>query len=131
MHMQLQQKTEETEALATENKELQSVVAGYKKALEEVERAQRDVEAKHLAEIENLRAVHSLELSNLQARHRQKLQEATLQNDEKLLSRRRESHFIRPATATTPQQENATADFLQYIDAFYSSTLHLTAQNKA
>ncbi|KAJ8575039.1 hypothetical protein ON010_g4175 [Phytophthora cinnamomi] len=105
MHMQLQQKTEETEALATENKELQSVVAGYKKALEEVERAQRDVEAKHLAEIENLRAVHSLELSNLQARHRQKLQEATLQNDEKLLSRRRESHFIRPATATTRQEE--------------------------
>ncbi|GMF33311.1 unnamed protein product [Phytophthora fragariaefolia] len=93
MHLQLQQKTEETKKLAIENKELRSVIAGYKKALEEAERAQRDIEAKHLAEIENLRAVHSLELSNLQARHRQKLQEAALQNDEKLFSRRRESLF--------------------------------------
>ncbi|KAE8886764.1 hypothetical protein PF003_g29214 [Phytophthora fragariae] len=134
IHLQLQQKTEEAETLATENKELQSLVVGYKIALEEAERNQRDMEAKHLAEIENLQPVHSLELSNLQTRHRQKIQEVTLQNDEKLLSRRRESHLIRPAaSSSTPQHENsdANADFLQYIDAFYSSTLHLTAQNKA
>lgn len=75
-------------------------MAGYKKALEEAERKEHDVETKHLAEIENLRAVHSLELSNLQARHHQKLQELTLQNDEKLFSRRRENHFDRPASSS-------------------------------
>ncbi|EGZ20683.1 hypothetical protein PHYSODRAFT_328767 [Phytophthora sojae] len=133
MHLQLKQKTEETEALATENRELRSLVAGYTKALEEAERRQRDIEAKHLAEIENLRAVHSLELSNLQAKHRQKLQEVALQNDETLISRRRESFLLRPAASSASQHEvaDANADFLQYIDAFYSSTLHLTAQNKA
>ncbi|KUF91677.1 xyloglucan-specific endo-beta-1 [Phytophthora nicotianae] len=99
MHQQLQVKTEETEALAADNKELRALVTGYKKALEEAERNQRDIEAKHLAEIENLRAVHSLELSDLQARYRQKLEEVTMQNDEKLLSRRRQNNCIRHAHA--------------------------------
>ncbi|OWZ19091.1 WEE/WEE1 protein kinase [Phytophthora megakarya] len=127
MRQQLEMKTEETEALATENKELRALVAGFKKSLDETERNQRDIEARHLAEIENLRAVQSLELSDLQSRHRQKIKEVTLQNDEKLFSRRRENQFVR-----TPQIANAdgNSDFLQYIDDFYSATLHLTAQNK-
>ncbi|KAL3668296.1 hypothetical protein V7S43_006389 [Phytophthora oleae] len=90
MHQKLQAKTDETEALATENKELRTLIEGYKKTLDEADRNQRDIQAKHLAEVENLRAVHSLELSNLKTRHQQKLQEVALQNDEKLL-RRRES----------------------------------------
>ncbi|KAG7393493.1 hypothetical protein PHYPSEUDO_007330 [Phytophthora pseudosyringae] len=141
MHHQLQLKTEETEALRIENKELRALVAGHKKALEQAERNRREVETKHLAEVENLRAVHSLELSDLQARHRQKLQQVTLQNDEKLLSRRRESTFIRPALGPNTllifvlqqardDHTDNNADFLQYIDAFYSATLHLTAQNR-
>ncbi|ETL49852.1 hypothetical protein L916_00793 [Phytophthora nicotianae] len=136
MHQQLQVKTEETEALAADNKELRALVTGYKKALEEAERNQRDIEAKHLAEIENLRAVHSLELSDLQARYRQKLEEVTMQNDEKLLSRRRQNNCIRHAHAlssnTLPRDDraDANADFLQYIDTFYSDTLNLTAANK-
>ncbi|KAG2763075.1 hypothetical protein Pcac1_g25108 [Phytophthora cactorum] len=134
MHQQLQLKTEETEALGSENKEMRALVVGCKKALEEAERNQRDIEAKHLAEIENLRAVHALELSDLQDRHRQKLKEVTLLNDEKLLSRRRESNCIRPALSsnTMPRDDraDANADFLHYIDTFYSDTLNLMAQNK-
>ncbi|KAH7476390.1 hypothetical protein PRIC1_000396 [Phytophthora ramorum] len=130
MRQQLQQMTEETEALATENKELRALVAGCEKALQEADRTQRDVVAKHVAELDNLRAVHSLELSDLQARHRQKLQQVTLQNDEKLLSRR-QSRFIQPTPNSSNSPPDANADFLQYIDAFYSATLHLTAQNKA
>ncbi|POM74698.1 Hypothetical protein PHPALM_8305, partial [Phytophthora palmivora] len=59
IRQQLRVKTEETETLTIENKELLALVAGYKKALDEAERSQRELEAKHLAEIENLRAVHS------------------------------------------------------------------------
>ncbi|POM70359.1 WEE/WEE1 protein Kinase [Phytophthora palmivora] len=145
IRQQLRAKTEETETLAIEKKELLALVAGYKKALDEAERSQRELEAKHLAEIENLRAVHSLELSDLQARHRQKLQEVALQNDENLFSRRRDRLVTRRVCTTLrsghgifglifllQQTANAddSSDFLQYIDDFYSATLHLTAQNR-
>ncbi|KAL7680980.1 hypothetical protein Plhal304r1_c060g0145941 [Plasmopara halstedii] len=134
MRQQLQLKTETVETLTTENKELRALVAGYQKAQEEIERNQRDAMSRHNAEIENLRAVHSLELSDVKARHRQKLQEVMLQNEEKLRRRRLKDVGFRPTDSNNYSSRdanaNANAAFLQYIDDFYSSTLHLTAQNK-
>lgn len=127
MHQQLQGKTEKTEILETENKELRALVAGYQKAKEESERNHRDVAFKHRAEIENMRKAHSIELSDVQFRHRKKLQEVRLQN-EKIMKRRRQT----VSKNLTPRGAHAygNAEFLQYIDEFYTSTLQLTAQNQ-
>ncbi|KAG7401200.1 hypothetical protein PHYBOEH_002384 [Phytophthora boehmeriae] len=135
MRQQLQDKTDEADALIIDNKELRALLTAHKKALEDAERDRRDVETKHAAELDNLRAVHALELADLQARHRQKLQEMALQNDEQLLGRRRENRYLQSKLkCVEPHRKDSTADansdFLQYIDDFYSATLQLTSQNK-
>lgn len=77
------------------------LVAAHEKVQDRNTTEQKEAEAKHRAELDNLRAVHALEIEAINARQRKKLQEVTLQNETQVARTRRLAREVRNPLGST------------------------------
>lgn len=122
MQNELHRRNAHIQATTAELKELRALVDAQKHALEQDERTRAELQAKHQAEVDNLKSVHALEIETLKAKHKKQLAEVSVRNEAVLRERRREVEAGGPFN----MQSESYGDFLAYIDDFYADTLKLT-----